>query len=190
MLSRNPLVALPFMAISEELRCGKTQIYGILKDKESIIALYESNASSSLHHSRKRTRLSEYSEVNETLYEWYLLACSKNIYPDGPQLKDRAKEIAVRLGKSDFKGTNGWLEKWKKRHHIKRVTICGESGDVCGNTVASWKERLPEILNGYAKEDIYNLDETGCFWRALPVKGLVKKAKNVKVGKKLNIALQ
>ena len=52
-------------AISEELRCGKTQIYGVLKDKELIIALFESNASSSVCHSRKRTRLSEYSEINE-----------------------------------------------------------------------------------------------------------------------------
>ena len=90
----------------------------------------------------------------------------------------------MRLGKSDFKGTNGWLEKWKKRHHIKRVTICGESGDVCGDTVASWKERLPEILNGYAKEDIYNLDETGCFWSALPDKGFGEKGKKCKGGKK------
>ena len=32
----------------------------------------------------------------------------------------------------------------------------------------SWKEWLPEILKGYKKEDIYNLDETGCFWRVLP----------------------
>ena len=31
-----------------------------------------------------------------------------------------------------------------------------------------WKERLPEILRGYAKEDIYNLDETRCSWKAPP----------------------
>ena len=37
-----------------------------------------------------------------------------------------------------------------------------------GNTVDSWEERLPEILTGYKKEEIYNLDETGCFWRSLP----------------------
>ena len=159
-------------AISEELRCGKTQIYGILKNKEATVALYESNASSSLHQSRKRTRLSEYSEVKDALYEWYLLACSKNSYPDGSQLKEKAKEIAERLGNSDFKGTNGWLDKWKKRHNITRVTICGESGDVCGDTVYSWKEILPEIMNGYAKEDIYNLDETGC---SLPDKGFGEK---------------
>lgn len=50
---------------------------------------------------------------------------------------------------------------WIKR---KQLTISGESGDVQGETVYSWKERLPEIQ----QENIYNLDETGCFWRALP----------------------
>ena len=35
----------------------------------------------------------------------------------------------------------------------------------------SWRERLPEILQGYAAKDIWNLDETGCFWRALPNTG-------------------
>ena len=62
--------------------------------------MYESNASSS--HLKYRT--SEYSEINEKLYEWYLLACSKNIYPDGPQLKEKAREIAERLGKTDLGG--------------------------------------------------------------------------------------
>ena len=32
--------------------------------------------------------------------------------------------------------------------------VCGESGDVEGATVESWKERLPEIVQGYEKDDI------------------------------------
>ena len=35
----------------------------------------------------------------------------------------------------------------------------------------SWKERLPELLVGYKKEDVWNMDETGVFWRALDKKG-------------------
>ena len=31
-------------------------------------------------------------------------------------------------------------------------------------TVDSWKERLPEIVKGYAKEDIWNMDEMGVFY--------------------------
>ena len=123
------------------------------------------------------------------MYERYLLACSKNIYPDGPQLIEKARGITHRLGKTEFKGSNGWFEKWKRHHNIKRVVVCGESGDVGGETVDAWKERLPEILNGYSKEDIYNSDETGCFWRSLPDKSFGEKGKNVREGKSRSLEL-
>ena len=175
-------------ALSEEFCCGTTQIYCILKNKKSILELYEANASGSLHLTNKRSRLSEYSEINDALYKWYLLACSKHIYPDGSHLKEKAREIAERLGNSGFNGTNGWFEKWKKRHNIRKVTVCGESGDVKGYAVDSWKERLPEILKGYQQEDMYNLDETGCFWRALPDKGFGKKGKTKKSKHRVTVA--
>ena len=111
------------------------------------------------------------------------MACAKNIYPGGPQLIAKAKEIANLVGKADFEGTQGWLSKWKTRYNVKRVSICGESGDVCGETITSWKERVPEILRGYDKRDVFNLDETGCFWRALPNRGFGQKGKQCKGGK-------
>ncbi len=99
-----------------------------------------------------------------------MAAVKKNIYPCGPQLTEKAKEIASVLGKNEFKASNGWLEKWKKRHNIRQVTISGEAGDVAGETVESWNETLPELLETYEANNIWNLDETGCFWRALPEK--------------------
>ena len=48
------------------------------------------------------------------------------------------------------------------------MKINGESGDVSGLTIDSWKKRIPELLQGYSAENIWNLDETGCFWHALP----------------------
>ena len=111
------------------------------------------------------------------LYSWYNLACSKNIYPTGPQLVVKAKEIAQRLRKTDFEVTPGWLSKWKARYNIRRMKVRGESGDVFGDCVRSWKERLTEILKGYKNEDIYNLDESGCFWWALPDSGFGEREK-------------
>ena len=93
----------------------------------------------------------------------------------------KAKEIAQRLGKLDFEGTPGWLSKWKARYNIRRMKVSGESGNVSGDSVRSWKERLPEILKGYKKEDIYNLDETGCFWWD---SGFEERGKKCKGGKK------
>ena len=37
-----------------------------------------------------------------------------------------------------------------------------------------------EILAGYSKEDIWNLDEIGCFWKALSTKGFCEKAHQCK----------
>lgn len=181
-LAKNP--GMNTRTLAEMFQCGRTQIASILKNKQSILTLYKSNASGSRIHSTKISRISEFEEVNKALYEWYLLACSKNIYPGGPQLIEKAKQIAERLGKSEFKGSNGWLGKWKARYNVKRFTICGESGDVQGKTVDSWKERLPEIVKGYKIEDIWNMDESGVFWRALPDKGFGQKGKECKGGKK------
>ena len=173
------LPGITLRSLAELFNCGKTQISCILKNKDSILASFESNASPS-----KQGRASKFSDVNEALYQWYCLACSKNVQPNGPQLVEKAREIAARLGKSEFIGTNGWLSKWKKHYNISKIAICGESGDVSGETATSWKERLPEILRGYDAEDIYNLDETGCFWKALPDHGFVQKGGQCKGGKK------
>ena len=79
-------------------------------------------ASYGVNDSRERayrnSRSSEYAEVNEVLYEWYNLTRSNNIYPGGAQLTEKAKEIAVRLEKHKFSGSNGWLHKWKGRYNI------------------------------------------------------------------------
>ena len=48
----------------------------------------------------------------------------------------------------------------------------------------SWRERLPEILEGYSERDVLNMDETGCFWKALPQRGFAQKGKMCKGGKK------
>ena len=68
--------------------------------------------------------------------------------------------------------------------------VYGESGDVRSDTVESWRERLPQIVEGYNTEDIWNIDETGCFWKALPDKGLGQVKKeckgNAKVERRAN----
>lgn len=114
---------------------------------------------------------SEYSDVNKSLYVYtvYVLACSKNIFPMGPKLIKKAKQIANSLGK--FKGSNGWLDKWKKKFNVRQLWINGESGDVEGPTLDYWIERLPELVACYAQDD------AGLFWKALPAHGFGVKGK-------------
>ena len=106
------------------------------------------------------------------------------MYLMGQQLREKAKDIVEHLCVHNFKASNGWLDKRKKRYKEKKMKINGEAGDVRGETTDSWKERLPELLHGYLRHDIWNLDEIACFWRALPDHGFGKKGSQCKGGKK------
>ena len=71
---------------------------------------------------KKRCRESDFSEVNEVLYSRYVFATSRNIYPGGPQLCEKAKQIANQLDISHFKASNSWLARWKTRHNVKQLS--------------------------------------------------------------------
>ena len=122
-------------AIGEQFKVSKTQVSDILKNKESIQTAFESNLAT-----HQKPHNSKFASVNEALYEWFRMACAKNIYPSGPQLIAKAKEIATRLGIDGFEESSGWLTKWKGRYNIKKIRVSGESGDVSGETISSWKK--------------------------------------------------
>ncbi|XP_068738866.1 tigger transposable element-derived protein 1-like [Montipora capricornis] len=102
---------------------------------------------------------------------------ASNIPVDDPILVEEARIIAERFGEDTFKGTSGWLETWKKRHNIGQMSIAGEEGDVSPVTTDSWNERVKELTKGYSPRDVWNEDETGCFWKAMPEKSLSQKGK-------------
>lgn len=141
--------------------CGKTQIVKILKQKATILELWNSNEQT---QSQKRLNVEKYSEINGLLWEWYTRARASNI-------------IAERIGDDTFKGTSGWLEKWKKRHNIV------QEGDVNPETIDSWNERVKELTKGYSPRDVWNEDEIGCLWKVMPEKSLSQKGKRCRGGK-------
>ena len=108
----------------------------------------------------------------------------------GPMLQEEALLIAKDLGISDdFNASNGWLQRFKERHNIKQLVVSGESEDVSEETVSVWRERLQTLTQGYALKDIWNEDETSCFFRALPDKSLADAKKACKGGKKAKICI-
>ena len=83
-----------------------------------------------------------------------------------------------------FKASHGWLDKWKKRYNVKYLKICGESGDVHNETMKSSKERLPEIVQAYDNDNIWNMDESGLFFKHYLIMAFTTKVRNVMVVKK------
>ena len=168
--------------ISSVFNCGKTQIQNILKTKDEIMDEFEKNGS----ENRKRHRAEGNADVNEALYnKWYCLARERNIPISGPLLREEALLIAKKLDpETTFKASNGWLDSFKRRHNIKSMKVSGECADVTEETVTGWFERLKVLISGYDLVNVWNEDETGCFYRALPDRTLSERKKEYRGGKR------
>jgi hypothetical protein len=90
-------------------------------------------------------------------------------------IQQKALEVARALNFGSFKASNGWLHKFKTRHNILCKTICGESADAPKEIADLWKKKLYRLCDGYSERDIFNCDETGLMFRAIPDKTLTMK---------------
>ncbi len=191
-------------SLSLKYGCGKTQIANILKRKETILASYESDGLSN------QARLSQFREVNEALHEWYKKVCAEGVSPTGAQIVDEAKGIAERLGKTGFKGTNGWLSKWKKRYNLQKSrrntkerlrsfrggVKVHTTDDSLPSTLSSIHEYSPskiqishsDLLRQYTRRNIFFLDQTSLLWKALPCPDFCDELEGISSGDIMRLA--
>jgi hypothetical protein len=101
------------------------------------------------------------------------------------QIQEKALELATLLQVSNFVASSGWLESFQHRHSISLKIEHGEAGGVDINALTNWQEEvLQHELKNYGPDDIFNVDETGLFWRMLPSKTLAFKGEKCSSGKK------
>ena len=165
---------------------GRTQIQNILKRKNELKSEFEANQPSTR---KRRIRTTENDDVNKLTWEWFKDVVSRQLPVTGPMLQERAKLFAEQLKIDTFKGSNGWLESFRKRHNISFSTRCGESADVPDGVVDDWKQKLPKIIEDYELRDTYNMDETGLFFRQTTNKTLFHSGEKCSGGKKVKVRM-
>ena len=134
--------------------------------------------------SRKKIRKSSLQPVELALETWFTQKHSMNIPISGTLLAEKAKVFASALGFNDFRASNGFIDRFKKRHGIKSHLISGEAAAADINAANAWIDKtLPGLLQRYAPEDIYNADESGLFYEGLPNKTLAYKGEKCFGGK-------
>ena len=164
-----------------QFKCGKTQVYEILKNKDKIKDDWLNNGRS--NDSKRKLRITGNEEINAIVYDWFLDARSRNLPISGPLLQAQAKLVAEKLNMPDFKASNGWLESFRTRHEITFGQINGEANDVDMTVIEDWKLKIQSLIAEFQPENIANCDETGLFFRALPNKTLKLKGEKCIGGK-------
>ena len=156
----------------------------IIKDREKIKDRWHSGIGGERKYMKARKCL--YTDINESVWEWFCQARARNIPLTGRLIQEKAVMFSMETGHDDFTASNGWLDRWKKRFNVKCNVLSGESADVSEETVLEWKQRLPSLCEGYNLKDIFNADETGLYYRAMPTRSMVAKddtCKGVKISK-------
>lgn len=172
--------------LSKEFNIGRATIHDIKQNKNKIEDFFKTTESSSSE--RKTLRKGEFPQVEDALYAWFVQERNRHSPISGEILKEKARFFYNRiLEKEDFRASDGWLDKFKRRFGIRLLTLTGERLSCDLESVEPFIEKFKSKVEelGLGPDQIYNADESGLFWRLLPKKTFVHKAEASAPGRKL-----
>ena len=150
-----------------------------MNNKKDLIQRYSEGANGSVKYSTPRNM--QHPEIDAKVWDYYCMAYSKNMPVNGPMLQAEAQRVAIASEKNEFTASNGWLHSFCSHHQLKMANLFGELAEVDKQACQNWKiDILPELIKGYEPKDIFNCDETGVFWHAVPTHSFIKEGEQPK----------
>lgn len=155
-----------------------SRILGKRKEYEAMISVPELSA--------KRRRKIKYQDLDDSIANWVMDCESRNIPISHDLIKVKSLELANLMKISDPpKFSNGWMEKFVKRHGFLKFRTFGESGSV---NMALLNAALPQLRTKIAlfdPDNVYNMDESGLFYAKAPSSTVARKpVEGLKVDKR------
>jgi hypothetical protein len=118
--------------------------------------------------------------LDEALFQWQRRHVEKGFPITGPLIRLKAaeywKKIPMYKDQTMPAFSDGWLTGFKRRYSIKWHTFHGEAASV-PDSIHHEMKAIQVICDEYAPEDIYNMDETGLYWRRMPNGGLASEGR-------------
>lgn len=98
----------------------------------------------------KRNRPESIQGLSECLLNWFNKARYQKVPISSKILQLKAREFSSALGAKDFKGSNGWLQKWCNKHKITSKMFHGESLSADLNGMNQWLDNiLPRVFEEF-----------------------------------------
>jgi Tc5 transposase DNA-binding domain/CENP-B N-terminal DNA-binding domain len=141
---------------------------------------------------RKRLRQGKYLDVDEKVFAWIKYMREKFSATKLPVNKTMIQLQAIKYAKEmniqNFNASAGWLDRFKSRYGLKNVNLHVEMGDVDIAAIDEEMRALRQKIAAYDLECIFNMDETGLFFRCLPKRSYIlgnEKESEVRGSKKM-----
>ena len=112
-------------------------------------------------------------KLDEAMAIWFMQKRSEEVPILRPILMAKALEIHMKMypsGGEEFKASTGWLKNFQCRCGIRQLAIQGERLSAKADLIQPFKDHLSRIIEeeGLTLNQVYNCDETGLYWKALP----------------------
>ncbi|KAI5116181.1 hypothetical protein M0805_002680 [Coniferiporia weirii] len=161
----------------------------IFRNKEKLRAMKKDDPTQLVY---KRPRVVKFPQLEDALQTWVFQALACNVRVTGAVLKAKAGHFADLFGIPEDQRlslSNGWVDSFKQRYMLGQIKFFGEAASVSLEGVATAQVRMQELLSGYDRHDIYNMDETGLYYRMPPDRALAHKQLSGAKGDKTRITL-
>lgn len=143
---------------------SKSTIATIWKNKDLVLNNFEQNSSNV-----KKVKTPSFMELDHCLLKWFTQKRANNMTITNAVLQAKAQEFGKKLNYCDFKCSESWIVRFKRRHNITSAKIVGEAAEVNVDVVNDWlQNKWPDIRTNYKDKDIFNGDETGLFYKLTP----------------------
>ncbi|CAN0500057.1 unnamed protein product, partial [Ectocarpus sp. 12 AP-2014] len=163
--------------IARRFSCGTTAIGTIKKNRATLLA---DEAASSRSASSKSSKGGDFPKVDKAVLEFVeearkarLPVTRATIMSFGVTIKKKFLAAGSttdgekkRLG--GFTASDRWAKNFIARNGMASTVLHGEAGSVDDAAIAEGVEKIREACKDYKLDNIFNVDETGIFFRLLP----------------------
>lgn len=161
--------------LAKKYNIGKQTVRDIVKKKTELRSFIDKADSAKAIYDRKSLKGSTFQELDDVMTKWFLQKRSEGVPISGPMCAKQAQKFHEQLKiKGTFSASSGWLYRFKKRHGIRQLAIQGEKLSADDVAMVEFCYDLENLLveHDLKPEQVYNGDETGLYWKAMPKRTL------------------
>uniref|UniRef100_A0A1B6JVI3 HTH CENPB-type domain-containing protein n=1 Tax=Homalodisca liturata TaxID=320908 RepID=A0A1B6JVI3_9HEMI len=160
-------------SICKDLNVGKSTVNDWRRNRKSIEGFCTQIDTEKVLEKRCTLRKAKHELVEDALWLWFVQERRRGTPLSGPILKEKAMILHSKLQPEEaFVASDGWLSRWKKRHGVHFIGVCGEKLSANPTAATDFSARFLKIIDdeNFCPEQIYNIDETGLSFKLLPRK--------------------
>ncbi|KAG7160341.1 Tigger transposable element-derived protein 1-like 21 [Homarus americanus] len=133
-------------------------------------------------------------KTEKLLVRYLVRQARRNMAVDTRSVKEYARELYIAVARKmgitepkPFNASSGWLQRFKIRNKITNINIGGEEASADRAAAREFPPFLHEIMEEgqYSDDQVFNMDESGLFWKKLPSKSFVVKNASKIRGRKM-----